>query len=395
MHPWCIWRALLLSCVGTGAMARPNLNEASLAPPVELDQSGLEARPRLADIGTRQIRDQTQEVSTRTSNSRKTTATTPYAVPLTTTFVPPDSCNGGHLTMVAPPAYFIWLNEPVPVPGTTVSDCYPSEFLEYYTTYHSNPTTTGSRVPMMSPLVCPLGWQVVTKTGDYQACCPSGYELTPPMTTLDPKRPAYGGTCYSEWKVSSSAWVDAYGYSSLTGSKLVLASTPGFANYAHVIDGIAMTTTSSNTSSSTSHSSSSHPTPTPTPTLLPVDSSGSKSHSLTGGAIAGIVIGAVAGLALLAIAGFLLSRRRRRIRRGTANDAPPVPPPKDHKGEIDPSGTIRSPAVTELSWESRSPGAFGESHNKPSPQGGGAWEMAAGESHIHELHADERPVEKP
>lgn len=109
---------------------------------------------------------------TATAGSGQPTISTPYAVPLTTTFIPPESCNQEQLTMLSSPGYFIWLNEPVPAPGTTVSDCYPPEFMSYYTTYHVNPTTVGSLVPLMSPLVCPYGWQVVSKEGDYQACCP-------------------------------------------------------------------------------------------------------------------------------------------------------------------------------------------------------------------------------
>lgn len=103
---------------------------------------------------------------------RQPTRSTPYAVALTTTFIPPEPCNDARLTMLSSPGYFIWLNEPLPVPGTTVSDCYPTEFLEYYTTYRVNPTTVGSMVPLMSPLICPIGWQVVSEKGDYQACCP-------------------------------------------------------------------------------------------------------------------------------------------------------------------------------------------------------------------------------
>lgn len=109
---------------------------------------------------------------TSTTSSGQSTISTPYAVPLTTAFTPPASCNQDRLTLLSSPGYFIWLNEPVPVPGTTISDCYPPEFMKYYTTYQVNPTTLGSLVPLMSPLVCPFGWQVVSKRGDYQACCP-------------------------------------------------------------------------------------------------------------------------------------------------------------------------------------------------------------------------------
>lgn len=72
--------------------------------------------------------------------------------------------------MLSSPFYLVWLNEPLPVPSSTVSACYPSEFLAAYAA-----STSGlSSVPPMSPLVCPLGWTTVTSApGDYVACCPA------------------------------------------------------------------------------------------------------------------------------------------------------------------------------------------------------------------------------
>ncbi|KAI0388409.1 hypothetical protein F5Y17DRAFT_470454 [Xylariaceae sp. FL0594] len=313
---------------------------------------------------------------TSASSSRQPSMTTPYAVPLTTTFVPPDSCNTGQLSQLSSPGYFIWLNEPVPVPGTTVSDCYPSEFLQYYSTYHPDATKVGSRVPMMSPLVCPFAWQVVYEQDDYQACCPSEYKLALPTTSLlDSKRPAYGGTCYSDWTLSQTAFVDAYGSTSLMGQQLAVASSTPFQAYAHVIDGIAMASSSSQTSSTSLP---------PASSSVPAETSKSNQQvTLTGGAIAGIVIGVLAALGLLAIAGFVLARRRRR----RMASIPPVPPPKDPRDDVDMS-TMRSPTATELSINTPSPKPFKPSHTAVS-------EMAAGESHIHELEAGGIPAEKP
>ncbi|KAI1261572.1 hypothetical protein F5Y18DRAFT_202040 [Xylariaceae sp. FL1019] len=238
------------------------------------------------------------------------TATTPYAVALTTTFVPPDSCNQGQLTMLSSPGFFIWLNEPIPVPGTTIPGCYPTEFMQYYTTYRLDATFVGSRVPMMSPLICPLGWQVASQSADYQACCPAGYELTPPETTLDPDRPAYGGTCFSQWPSSSTAHVIAYGPSQETGTILVQSTLSGFANYAHVIDGIAIKTASSDSSVSSQTST--------------TDSS---PHSLSTGALVGSVVAIiVVALGFISFAAFLFVRRRRQR---LADVQPPLPPPKD------------------------------------------------------------------
>ncbi|KAI0147535.1 hypothetical protein GGR57DRAFT_254937 [Xylariaceae sp. FL1272] len=248
------------------------------------------------------------------------TTTTPYAVALTTTFIPPDTCNQGQLTMLSSPGFFIWLNEPIPVPEKTISDCYPTEFMQYYTTYRSDATFVGSRVPLMSPLVCPFGWQVASQSADYQACCPDGYELTPPETTLDPNRPAYGGTCFSQWPSSSTAHVIAYGPSKETGTILVQSTLSGFANYAHVIDGIAMKTASSDSSTKTTSSDSSISSQT--------NAADSSSNTLSSGAVAGIVVAlVVVVLGIISFAAFLFLRRRRQ--RLADASQPPLPPPKD------------------------------------------------------------------
>ncbi|KAI0405590.1 hypothetical protein F4802DRAFT_176513 [Xylaria palmicola] len=301
---------------------------------------------------------------TSTATNRQPTMSTPYAVPLTTTFIPPESCNQGQLSMLSPPGYFIWLNEPVPVPGTTIADCYPSEFMEYYTTYHVNPTTVGSLVPLMSPLVCPFGWQVVLKDDDYQACCPSGYDLALPTTPLDPNRPAYGGTCYSGWALSSSTYVERYGSASASGSILVTASTTPFQAYAHVIDGIA-TSISSPTSSSQNSAES-------------AQSGRSGNTSLAPGAIAGIVVGVVVAAALLVVGCYLFARRRRQSRGPTA----PTPPPKDGVGLASVSSPIGTESMMNHPAEAKSTIT-------------GYSEMAAGEQHAHELDAGHMPPEKP
>ncbi|KAI1277236.1 hypothetical protein F5Y07DRAFT_107026 [Xylaria sp. FL0933] len=352
MRPWSLSSAtMVMACADT--IAGFDHQRIVRAPPIRLDREGIDARA---------LRPRTDP--TLTTATRQPTTTTPYAVPLTTTFIPPDSCNQAQLTMLSPPGYFIWLNEPVPVPGTTVSDCYPSEFLEYYTTYHVNPTTVGSLVPLMSPLVCPFGWQVVSKKDDYQACCPVGYELTPPQTTLDPKRPAYGGTCYSEWPLSSSTYIEVFGPASSSGSMLITASTSGFANYAHVIDGIAVSV-SPTTANSVS------------PDYL-AQHRGSEHKSLLPGAIAGIVVGVIAAVSLLAVGFYIYARRRRQI---LLSQIPPAPPPKDEGAFTAVSNPISGEKIV------ISPA--------PYKRGGTTLSEMEGVSHVHELDAGQMPSEKP
>ncbi|KAI1414641.1 hypothetical protein F5Y13DRAFT_157961 [Hypoxylon sp. FL1857] len=202
--------------------------------------------------------------------------------PLTTTFTPPASCGEMHLTQLSSPGYQIWLNEPQPVPGSKFGDCYPSDFIAGYKSVYN---ASSSIAPMFSPLVCPEGWEAVrTWTNGYIACCASGFLLHPPETLVDTDRPAYGGTCYSNFQVGQTAQVTQYDTSSVTATGPWIASATNDQAYAHPIDGFQLASDNSTPSS-----------------------------KLSGGAIAGIVIGSVAGLiALLLSIIFLVQRYRRK-----------------------------------------------------------------------------------
>ncbi|CAJ2503863.1 Uu.00g112570.m01.CDS01 [Anthostomella pinea] len=293
--------------------------------------------------------------------ARQQPTTTPTAIPLTTTFIPPDSCNGGQLTMLPSPGYEIWLNEPVPVPSSTFSGCYPSEFLQDYETYRVNTKEVGSRVPMMKPLVCPFGWHVVSATGSYQACCPTEYLLAPPSTPVDANRPAYGGTCYSDWTLGQFASVSGYGPSSFTGMVLASATVTPFQVYAHVIDGIAVPTESTSPSNGETSGST---------------TVNSGSSTLPTGAIAGIVVAAVVIVLVSSVVAFLLRRRRRRRRLAPT---PPPPPPKENGDGV----FINSPAIATPSYPS-------EMDSKRDPS-----EMESKESkhNPYEMHARPNPPE--
>ncbi|KAI5917281.1 hypothetical protein F4810DRAFT_705032 [Camillea tinctor] len=272
---------------------------------------------------------------------RQQSETTTSAIPLTTTFIPPDDCNNGQLTMVSSPGYFIWLNEPIPVPESTFSSCYPEEFMREYQTYHINPTTVGSRVPLMSPLVCPFGWETITSINSYIACCPTNFLLAPPGTTMDANRPAYGGTCYSDWTLGQSTSVSAYGPSSYVGMTLASATTTPFQVFAHVIDGIVDTTAQQTHTSSSGSDTSSTAASTTTSAVTSVSSN---SSTLSGGAIAGIVVGVLAACAIIVVAAsFILIRRRKRA--AVSTSSAPVEEDKSELaiGEMD-TYPVTSPA---------------------------------------------------
>ncbi|KAF1986844.1 hypothetical protein K402DRAFT_463359 [Aulographum hederae CBS 113979] len=229
------------------------------------------------------------------------------AIPLTTTFTPPASCIENRLSMMPPPGWMIWANEPVPAPNVTVSDCYPREFLQSYTSVSSS-VAGSSVVPAMSPLICPIGWcTMYAGDANYAACCPSGYQLHRPDTTFVSSRPGYGGTCYSDLTESSTVVLSAYNTEGAVNRQVWTASSSGAQAYAHVIDGYALTepnldcgiTTTVTPDSSSSQSPIHNAIPPPHP-----------SATLSGGAIAGIVVSSIAAASFIFLGIVLLLRRR-------------------------------------------------------------------------------------
>ncbi|KAH8817488.1 hypothetical protein F5884DRAFT_251091 [Xylogone sp. PMI_703] len=232
-------------------------------------------------------------------------------IPLTTVFTPPATCTENRLTMLSSPGFFIWDNEPIPVPTSTVNDCYPPEFLQNYTSIPSfsrgsTIIPASSIVPAMSPLICPEAWATVFTQDAYIACCPSGYSLHPP-DSAPTDRPAYGGTCFSDFTVNQVAQVTAYNNASVTGTIAFTATTTPVQAFAHLIDGFALappTATSSPTQPP--HSTTGTPSASSSTTAVP---SSSSSHT---GAIVGGVVGGVGGAGLLLGAALMYLRRRKR-----------------------------------------------------------------------------------
>jgi len=88
---------------------------------------------------------------------------------LTTTFIPAaTTCTENRLTMLANRAFEIWMNEPLPVAGSTFTDCYPSQFATSYLLQAG-----GATQPAFNPLICPVNYSTVGPyTSNYIACCP-------------------------------------------------------------------------------------------------------------------------------------------------------------------------------------------------------------------------------
>jgi len=92
----------------------------------------------------------------------------PFAI--TTTFIAPTQCAEavGGLTMLKNDGFRIWLNHPLPVPGTTISSCYAPEFASSFLLERG-----GVSQAAMSPMVCPAGYTTQGPfTSNYIACCP-------------------------------------------------------------------------------------------------------------------------------------------------------------------------------------------------------------------------------
>ncbi|OAL48536.1 hypothetical protein IQ07DRAFT_645326 [Pyrenochaeta sp. DS3sAY3a] len=248
---------------------------------------------------------------------------------LSTTFTPAASCYSNKLTMLPPPYYYIWANEPVPFAGTTVTNCYPPEFLASYTSVESN-TFGSSIVPVMSPLACPANF-CTKQVGDdnYIVCCPSGYDFQPPATPRIRDRPAYGGTCISKFTQSQSVTVLKYDINGETNIEPWTAPGTQDHAYAHPIDGFAATfpkigcpappsssfeilsaspSTNATTSSLSSASSA----------VANASGSSNTSSKVSPGTIAGAVVGSILGLAAIIGLIFFLLRRRKHHRSESA-----------------------------------------------------------------------------
>ncbi|KAH7310009.1 hypothetical protein BKA65DRAFT_442142 [Rhexocercosporidium sp. MPI-PUGE-AT-0058] len=155
---------------------------------------------------------------------------------LTTTFVPKvTACTENRVTMLANRAFQIWMNAPVPVPGTTFTDCYPSQFMTSFLLSAGSVTQ-----PAFAPLVCPQHYSAVGPyTSNYIACCPSAYSFAQPESTTFKDRPAFGGTCYSNIEMATPVLVTAYGSSGVTATSYFTATVTNAQAYAYPIDGFA------------------------------------------------------------------------------------------------------------------------------------------------------------
>jgi hypothetical protein len=240
---------------------------------------------------------------------------------LSTTFTPPASCAlPSQINILPSPGYLIWWNEPVPFPGRTIGDCYPTEFLHSYTSIA--PTTLGalgsSIVPAMSPLVCPQNF-CTQYVGDdnYIACCPSGYRFATTGVPIFSERPAYGGICYTD--IAQGEELTAVMYDSMGSARQAIwsPSTTGAQGWAHPIDGWAASSATAGCAVQKEEFGSGRSSHVGTassqrPLSSILGSAKKKAKKASGGVIAGAVLGGLLVLiAILMLVLFLLRQRKR------------------------------------------------------------------------------------
>lgn len=127
------------------------------------------------------------------------------------------------------------MNEILPVPGTTFTECYPSQFMTSYLLQEG-----GITQPAFKYLECPQSWYAVGPyTANYIACCPNGYKLTNPEVVVFKDRPAFGATCYTPLPLGTPVLVTKYDRSSLLATVTFDPPDESAQAYAHPIEGTA------------------------------------------------------------------------------------------------------------------------------------------------------------
>lgn len=248
---------------------------------------------------------------------------------LITQFAPlATACTENRLTMLQNKAFEIWNNEPFPVPGTTFSDCYPSQFISSLIS-----SAGGITLQAFSPLECPKNYSTVGFTSNYIACCPrsvfikrtlcniahlylSGYSLANPTATPFSNRPAFGGTCYTPLFEGTPVTITKYG----TGSVLAtttFAATDQFAQaYAYPYEGFASSASpiiSAKTTTFTSGIAAGVGSNTGTSIASTSISQSTSSGSMKTGAIAAILVVISIVVVSSTVGLFFFMRRRKRF----------------------------------------------------------------------------------
>ncbi|OBT60866.1 hypothetical protein VE03_09694 [Pseudogymnoascus sp. 23342-1-I1] len=166
---------------------------------------------------------------------RLSCSTSSYNMALTTTFTPPAKCTQETLTQMAYSSNGIWDNAIIPVPTSTVTSCYPTQFADSVIASAVYSTI----LPPFAELVCPYNWEASYFNSTYLICCPPNFNLFLPNES-NANRPGLNATCTSH--IYANALMDITSYDSTAYATVIATSAPayGVLVFANAFDGTAL-----------------------------------------------------------------------------------------------------------------------------------------------------------
>ncbi|KAK6223390.1 hypothetical protein LQW54_000508 [Pestalotiopsis sp. IQ-011] len=219
----------------------------------------------------------TSTVKTTTSTSVATTTSTQatgtpwtsvetdvakYNMALTTTYTQSPQCTGS-ITQMAYHGTNLWENAINPVPTSTITTCYPSQFYSSVIAELNSVT-----LPAFSTLVCPTGWTANMWNETYGACCPSDFGVYAPYITDYPDRPFYYAACTSNMPANRVYELTSYDSTAYLTTISTAAPSTGTMVRVNAFDGlitgIPTSTTVTSTGAAATSSASSCATPAAT-----------------------------------------------------------------------------------------------------------------------------------
>ncbi|KAI1295255.1 hypothetical protein F5Y03DRAFT_410472 [Xylaria venustula] len=156
-----------------------------------------------------------------------------YNMALTTTFTQSPQCTGALITQMAWRGTNLWDNAINPVPTSTITTCYPSQF---YSSVIGELNSVA--LPAFSHLVCPSGWIANMYNTTYGACCPSDFYVYAPYITDVPSRPFSGAACVSAMPAYQGYFLTSYDTTALLTTISTSAPADGTIVRVNAFDGI-------------------------------------------------------------------------------------------------------------------------------------------------------------
>ncbi|OBT71645.1 hypothetical protein VF21_09709 [Pseudogymnoascus sp. 05NY08] len=169
-----------------------------------------------------------------TCGSLSCSTKTSYNMELTTVFTPPSQCTQGALTQMAYSIGSIWENAIIPVPASTITSCYPTQFADSVIAS----AVSSSILPPFAELVCPLKWETFYFNSTYIICCPTNF--SPLLPNYNGKRPGLDAICTS--RIFMDVLMDVTSYNATAFTTVVATSAPsnGAIVFANAFDGTAL-----------------------------------------------------------------------------------------------------------------------------------------------------------